>query len=443
MICATGCASNSGPGAGLLALPSSFEDGTQPWLSPPPGNSRSEEDTLHVTLDQAVELAAARRPVTRAAEDRVLAAEAGSRQARAWRNPEAVMEIEGFGGDRPGLDEAEVTLGLAGGLDLFGRAAAGGRVADATAQMRRAERLTIHRQLSERVRRAFHDVLAAREQLRIADMALDVARDTERAVRSEVAAGKTASLRGIQAETTLETARIRHETARLRLNLARGGLSRLVEGAGAHPRPVAAVGELRSTLPRLDAGTLAEEVISRHPGIARELWMAEIQNRRAHAIGRMRLPELGVSIGYRRNRAEDRSDWVGGLSVELPLFDRKEGAVREAQRLRSAAREEAREATLILTSELERALEASRAAASLLKHYDGEVLPRAARALRLARLGYTEGKFGYLDLTDAEDALVRSQGERTDALIDLDRALTDLDILIGRTLPSPSDTPEE
>ena len=437
-LCLTACAS-SPPESDLLTAPGAPEDPA--WTSPRAGDPDA-GDTLRVTLERAVELALG-RPAARAADERVLAAEAASRQARAWRNPEAVLEIEGFGGDRPGLDESEITVGMAGGIDLFGRAGASGKVADAELQEERARRLATRRDLAARVRRAFHEALAAGEELAIADMLLAVTRETANAVRSEVEAGKTAPLRGIQAEASLETARVRHEAAGHRLDLARAHLSRLLRAGVSRPGPTMALGRLRASFPPVDPESLAAGLLAGHPDVVRDRWRAETQHRRAGEIGRKRWPELGVSIGYRRDRAVDRSDWVGGLSVELPLFDRRQGAVREARRLESAAREDAREEALRLLDELERAVVAGRAAASLLDRYDAEILPRAGEALRLARLGYSEGKFGYLDLTGAEESLVRSRAERARALIDLDRALTDLEILAGRTLSPSSESRED
>jgi len=53
--------------------------------------------------------------------------------------------------DRP--KATEVTVGIAGGFDLFGRAGASGRVADAALQTERAERLATNRRLDEEVRK--------------------------------------------------------------------------------------------------------------------------------------------------------------------------------------------------------------------------------------------------------------------------------------------------
>jgi cobalt-zinc-cadmium efflux system outer membrane protein len=424
----------------LLAAPGVPEDLALPApreSSPPPAT-----DTLRVSLDEAVAMTLAHRPAAQAAADRVLAAEAASRQARAWRNPEAIMEVEGFGGDRPGFDEAEVTVGIAGGFDLFGRAAAGGRVADAALQTERAERLTTHRRLAGQTRLAFHGLLAAQERLRIATIVVEIARYTREAIQREVEAGKTAELRGIQAETSLETARLRHEAALTGVDLARTRLSWLLSGDDASPRPVVAEGELRSSLPPVDPQELEEEVVALHPEIVRDLWRAEVQNRRAEQVGRDRWPELGFLVGYRSIPELEIHDWVGGLSVELPLLDRQQEAAREARRLRSAALDDASETALDRMGELERGWEASRAASALLETYDAEVLPRAEESLRLVRLGYAEGKFGYLDLVNAQRALADSQAERARAWIDLDRALTELEILLGRTLIPSSDTKE-
>jgi cobalt-zinc-cadmium efflux system outer membrane protein len=391
-----------------------------------------------VTLDEAIQLALSNRPAIQAAARRVEAATAACRQARAWRNPEAIVEVEGFGGDRDGLEESELTLGLAGGLDVFGRAGKKGKTADAALQAERARGESVRRRVEEEVRVAFHEVLVARERLEAAALMLGVSRETREAMMREVEAGKTARLRGLQAETALQAASLQHQAAITELDLATVRLSRLLTGTGSDPALVIAVGSLRTTLPNLDWEALQEELASGHPAIASDLWAAELQKRRSEQIGRERWPELGLHIGYRHDYGLEINDWVGGMTMELPILDRRKGADEEARRLEAAARNDARETVLHLLEKLEQGVASSRAAAALLERYDRELFPRSQEALELARLGYEEGKFGYLDLMDAQRSLVVSRAERSRVLISLDRALTDVEILLGRTLTPPS-----
>ncbi|HYV50318.1 MAG TPA: TolC family protein, partial [Dongiaceae bacterium] len=116
----------------------------------------------------------------------------------------------------------------------------------------------------------------------------------------------------------------------------------------------------------------------------------------------------------------------------LPLWDRKSGASREARELAKAAGQDVigidRELQLSLATLLT-ALEASQLT---LDQYQTEVLPRAEDALDLARRGFEGGKFGYLDLLDAQRSLIEVKREYLEARISYDEAVGRIESLLGR-----------
>ena len=65
-----------------------------------------------------------------------------------------------------------------------------------------------------------------------------------------------------------------------------------------------------------------------------------------------------------------------------------------------------------------------------------DILPGAQRAFDAVREGYREGKFGYLDVLDAQRSLFDAQGQYIDALAGYHRSVANIERLIGKGLLS-------
>jgi cobalt-zinc-cadmium efflux system outer membrane protein len=74
------------------------------------------------------------------------------------------------------------------------------------------------------------------------------------------------------------------------------------------------------------------------------------------------------------------------------------------------------------------------AAQDRVRVYQEEILPKAQKALDQTNEGYRLGKFGYLDVLDAQRTLADSTKALTAALADLNLAASDLETLTGMRL---------
>lgn len=176
-----------------------------------------------LTLEQALEEAAARSPAIVAARAEVEAARARLRQAGVRFNPELSVDVENFAGTGPfsGLSGTETTVSINQRLDLGGRRRA--RVSAAEARLAAKElRLAIaEADLAQAVREQFATAVAARERLRVAQDNEERARELARIAGVLVDAGREPPLRGIRARSaaaqtaaTLRAAEAAEEAAR-------------------------------------------------------------------------------------------------------------------------------------------------------------------------------------------------------------------------------------
>jgi cobalt-zinc-cadmium efflux system outer membrane protein len=162
--------------------------------------------------------------------------------------------------------------------------------------------------------------------------------------------------------------------------------------------------------------------------------LAEIeQRRRSVELERARrIPDLEVELGARRLSESEDTALVLGLSIPIPLFDRNQGAIAAAQSRLAKARAEERSTLLEAKAALAAAWQEMRGAHGEAEALRSEILPAAGEAFAAAEYGYQAGKFGILDVLDAQRTLVETRGRYLDALASFHRAGAELERLLGR-----------
>jgi outer membrane protein, heavy metal efflux system len=377
---------------------------------------------------EAVARALAEDPALQAARHRVLAADAARVQAGTWTNPSLRAEAEGWGIDHDGFDQSELTLSAAFPLDLVGKRGARVSVAQAQTNVQRSEYNESRRDAVSQVRSVVLSIRAEKERESLAGERLRITEETAAAVGREVAAGKAAPLEQVRAEVIRESARTDLARARFALRQSRLRLGALL---GRPTAEVDVTGALRRG-PLIPDRLGLEEELSRNPRRLAVLWSAESARRTERRVGREKWPDVEAEVGLRRFMDENANAWVTGLSVGIPLWDRKAGASREARELTKAADQDVTAVDRELQLSLADLLTAIEASGETLGQYQVDVLPRAEDALDLARRGFEGGKFGYLDLLEAQRSLLDVKREYLEARIAYDEAVGRLESLLGR-----------
>jgi cobalt-zinc-cadmium efflux system outer membrane protein len=239
----------------------------------------------------------------------------------------------------------------------------------------------------------------------------------------ETKASVASSISGIE----LERARLAMEGARKRLAATWGN---------ARPMFSKAVGQL-DRLPPIPPPEVLADRISRNPDVAR--WAAEMEQRKATLAQERanRIVDVTLSGGVRRSREAKDTSFVFGATIPLPLFNRNQGRILESQyRISKAENERAAAGSKVLASlsEAYQALAAGYVEATTIK---SAVLPGAQSAFDAATEGFRQGKFGYLDVLDAQRTLFEARGRYIEALGAYHKAVADMERLIGGELGEP------
>lgn len=165
------------------------------------------------------------------------------------------------------------------------------------------------------------------------------------------------------------------------------------------------------------------------------LAQAQIEQRDAalDSARAQRTPDLTVSVGSQYSREDRQRVNVVGLSMPLPLFDRNQGNILSASRRADQARDLRNSTELRLRTQTQTALDQWAAASRDIESFNEVILPSAKSAVDAATRGFEMGKFGFLEVLDAQRTLITARSQfleslaiATDARVTVERTYGDL-----------------
>lgn len=275
----------------------------------------------------------------------------------------------------------------------------------------------------------FFDVAVAQELVRVNLEMQEIAQNALRIATKRVESGKVAPLIRDRAEVELTNARMELRKAESDLIVAKQELALLMGESSVTfdsvqasikdlpPRPT--LDELKASLQtstRFVAGKLEVEASA-----------AELEVEKSK-----RYSDITLTGGVARDNEVGRNKVLIGVSIPLPLFDRNQGNVYAAKMQLYQAQDNYREMQTRLTADLLRAVSRYDVAESAARDYVDSVLPTSRKADEAARKGLEAGKFGYLEVLDAQRALSASSTAYLMTLSQAFQARVDIDRIISR-----------
>ncbi|MRW84510.1 TolC family protein [Pseudoduganella sp. FT26W] len=394
------------------------------WLAAWPAYAQAvEEPSAPLTLLAALALADDGNADLAAARHALLAEDGAVQQAGLLPNPS--LSLERVDTRR---DTRETTLQLSQPLELGGKRAARVQAAQRGREGTAAWLLQRRAEVRAETAAAWFVVLAAQEQLRLAQQAAELAQRAAAATGRRVVAGKVSPVEQTRAQVAASTVGLELIRARSALATARVRLAGL--WGNPSPRFEQVAGEI-AALPELPSLAAQRGLLAQAP--AMQVARAELARRQALTQVELsrRVPDVALTVGSKRSEELGRTQAVIGVSLPLPLFDRNQGAVLAAVRGVDQARDGVAATAARLEAELVAVREeygAARAQALALRE---EILPGAQSAYEAANTGFDYGKFGFLDVLDAQRTLLQAQSHYLTTLADAHRAQAAITRLLG------------
>ncbi len=354
-----------------------------------------------LSLPQAIATALEHNPEMAAARQEIGIADGARRQAGLLPNPELSYEVEDTR-----RNTSTTTVSISQPLELGGKR--GARIEVASIGQTLAQ-MTLERQANDlraEVTLAFHAALRAQTAVELARQSLDLSERGLRVVEGRVRAGKSSPVEATRAQVQLAEARLQLGGAETRKGTAWRQLAQVI-------------GNPVETFERLQAPSLSPgRPPAAGPLLARLEQTAELRQAAAQieqndaALGSekaRRIPDLTVSLGSQYDRAERERVNVVGLSLPLPLFDRNQGNVLAAARRADQSRDLRNAVELRLRSATRSALNQWATAMDEVESYDRTILPAARQAVDSATRGFEMGKFGFIEVLDAQRTLIAAR----------------------------------
>ena len=383
-----------------------------------------------LNLDQLTEAVLLNNPGLLSAQRARNTATAGIRSASAYPNPrleysagnQSARQVGGVGGslstygvsqliENPWLREARIDA-----------ARSGERVSGFQAQVARNE-------LVGQVRLRAYDLLLRQAEAAAAAEAASLLAQVNTRVRARVDSGEAARYELIKADAETINARSLQETALLQAQQAALTLNRLAAGALPPQWTLdAALNETPRPLP--DMSVLRLDMLARNPELL--TLQAEVDRARNNLdlAESSRLPGLEVKLS--QSREPDIKQNMLGVTLQIPLFDRRTGPVAEAgsELERARGRLDGRQAEL--EQQLQSAEKALEMARLRIRALSEGAIRDAEAALRVADAAWRFGERGILDVLDAQRVLRSVRADLLIARYQAQAARTELDFLSGR-----------
>ncbi|MET0383599.1 MAG: TolC family protein [Burkholderiaceae bacterium] len=381
-------------------------------------------DQTRLTLDQAQQLAATRSFELLAARHEVDAAEGGVQQAGALRNPELSATVEDT---RSATRTTTATIGFP--IELGGKRAARVSAAERSRDVLAAQLANLRARVRAEVVAGYFAVAAAQERVGLTEDSARLAARAADVVGKLVAAGKVSPVDETRAQVDAANAQLEAAEARAALSSSRQALA--VLWGDAEPRFEQVDGGAGDVPSRPSTPELLREADAAPSLVSGRL---EIDARRAQVdVERAKAaPDVVVSVGAKRDNGLGQAQAVVGVSIPLPIFDRNQGAARQASKLADKARDDYEAARVRILSELRQASTRLTAAQASLAVLRATVLPAAQRSYDASTAGFEAGKFGVLDVIDAQRSLLQARARTLNALVAAWQAATAIDRLLGR-----------
>lgn len=412
----------------------------EPELAPAADTAGVSDGTL--TLSEVYAIARARNPMLRAAAARV-DAEAAT-EPSAGLPPDPMIQVGIMNFSIPGF-EADMPNSMAPSVQAIqmvpfpGKLGLSARLAEQSTAMARASAAETWWDVRAMAARAFFVVYETDRQLEVMRETLGLLQDFHQVAQSMYAAGTGRQSDVLRA--TVEVARMDAEIGKMH-GMRRAAVARL---NAVLDRPSETPVE-RAVLPALpvvatDPAVLRAWAEESRPRLLRSRTGVERAETREELARKAIWPdlELGVQYGQRDDPAMGTTRMGSAMvGFSVPVFAssrqlrmRDEAVAMEimAQAELSAARADVDARIGELAAELDRARD-------LVTLYLDEILPQAEASVEAAFTSYRVGSVDFMTLVDAQMAANRYEQEIATLLADYGRAVAELEMTVGRELPT-------
>jgi outer membrane protein, heavy metal efflux system len=384
-------------------------------------------ETRSYALAELEEMALKTHPALQVSGAEIKKSEAELRIARQYPNPELEGEVSSQKGMESGRYMTGYSIGLSQPLEWPGRRAKLQEAArfgiDSSRQKLTQEQINVR----ARCRELYYRVLAGEQVVKIAEENLDSAKKLLDIAEKRVHVGEGRPMELVKARVEFFSLEREYDKAKTCLTGDRQVLGQFL--GDELPAKFTLARDTEILRPVEPLKRWQEAAAGAHPLLAAQ----EAQVRQAAStLGAERqawIPEVKVKVFHTRD--VDLQATGGGLSIPLPLWNRKGGEVAKAAASKSQADAELRVLKQDLETKLVSQYNLYETARRQVESYRWAILAEAAESLRVAQFSYEHGETSLLELLDARRVYRGTEQDYSKALLDYRLARVELWRLAG------------
>jgi cobalt-zinc-cadmium efflux system outer membrane protein len=390
-----------------------------------------------ITLDQAINQAIKYNPQLSAKRANLGVSEAQVVTANARLNPSLVTDN--------GVAEKTYRLGIAQTIELGGKRKKRTALAEAQRDVVVSEINTALLDLRQNVRNSYIQLYNAQQKMKAAnDVLLTTGKLAEIAKKRQLA-GDIAALDVLQTEITKVNAKNDLQNAKLSIAQALNSLNAFIGkpiSSDSELAPPGLLSQFSETKEQSDKmiNNLIEQAYNCRPELKTIIKNIEVANRQIELAKANSIPNLIFAVGpdIVLPGGEEKNNlnvnvFVTG-SIDLPVFNRQQGPIKEALAQRYQAEKEFESTKNQINLNIRNAYSRIISNTETIKIYEKELLPTAQSVVEKSRRSFEEGKSNILVPITAQQSYINTKFGYVQALTDYQNAVSDLERAIGAGL---------
>ena len=389
----------------------------------------SNTKTDYLTLEDAVGIALNNNPLLKSKKHNIGTYEGSIKQARLLPNP----EIEFFTQETPtnniGFDQSQNSVALSQKLETGGKRKLRVKAARKEKKVMEMDLQTTIADITAKVKKSFFNVLTTEEELKFAKKTIEIAKSLMSISNQRFKIGDIARIDVLKAEIELSNAKMRVQNAeRKYLNTAK--MLQTVMGVSDidlnNLLPIST-----ADTPSLNLENLNELLLNNHPALKARKKVVDLSVIKITEAKRMAIPDINATIGYKRLSTTDINTVQAGIEFSLPIFNRNQGKIIEARALSHKAKDDVEVVRNQLLLQLSNAFSLYTSTREQVRIFTDTIIPQSEESLKIARQGYRQGEFDYLQVLDAQRTLANTRISYLKILNELFSSITEIEKFVG------------
>lgn len=384
-------------------------------------------------LKSAVDVAINNNPELELLRKEISALESVKLQSGLYPNPEFDFEAENIFGQEhfSGFKGSEISAKISQDILLSGKKSKRTKIAEADITLAEWDYEVKRLEIITDVRKAFVSALSTQTILEKNKELINISNELISNLEKRVEAGKISPAEVSRAMIILNSLKIELIRLQSEYDISIAELQSLLNKPDLSFTSIEGSLELVTELPKYDSLVLQ---LKNNPSLKRY----ESEYEKQHAViiyeESKAIPDINISAGYKRLNEVKANTFLIGASIPIPIFDRNQGSIQEAQIRSDQKRIEKGSIENKLKLNLNVLYKRFYALFNTSEELKNKSIPQAQEAFKIIKEGNQAGRFAILDIIDAERTLFELQNQYLRMVGDMVIVKTEIEGLIGKEI---------